>query len=73
MTRQERDLAEALKKPRIYFIPASRATDLEPSSGYYVGPLTDDDRPHGPFADEDRAEEWREEAMKGLALDRLCA
>ncbi len=73
MSRQERELAEALQKPRIYFVSAASTTDLEPSRGYYVGPLTDDDRPHGPFTDEDSAEEWRGEAMKGLALDRLCA
>jgi len=47
--------------PSVYHVSAHQCTDVEPSAGWYVGPLHDDDHPHGPFYDRERAEEWRAE------------
>jgi len=73
LSRQERELADAMKKPPVYFVGPFETTDLEPVRGYYVGRLTDDGEPTGPFATRERAEAWRDEALAGLTLDRRCA
>lgn len=62
-----------MKRPPVYYVGPFETSDLEPCAGYYVGRLTDDGEPNGPFVTRERAEAWRDEAMQGLTLDRLCA
>lgn len=62
-----------MQKPRIYYVGPFATTDLEPCAGYYVSRLTDDGEPNGPFVTSARAEAWRDEALRGLTLDRRCA
>ncbi|MCW2242317.1 hypothetical protein [Azospirillum canadense] len=59
--------------PPVYYVSPFATTDLEPSRGWYVGRLTDNGQPNGPFISRERAESWRADAVHGLMLDRRAA